>query len=335
MIDKWIPNYIKRNIGYRPKDVLTAQEYNAILNLIIAQGDYNSSWLEYLQNEGIPDAVAEISVEQLQAVLTEVVRQELAALAHQVNNKTSGQLNMPAITILNTGIQKAPWTDLITMLDTKQLKCTFSIATNLIGTSSAYPSLAQVSDLKLAGHDIVAYSTDAAVITDITAETAASSAKQYMLNNQFNSDVFVYPSGNSDDTVTDIVHNYFKYAINIVNNSTITPDGITEYSPASVLGNLAVIKCDDTVDTEVIKGYIDNIETHNKYMILQINTDSEHYDATQLEEVVDYMLTKSSIQYPASISDEMHAIHNTIGNLLDLVDGIAITEVDGEKYINW
>ena len=335
MADKWIPNYIKRNIGYRPKDVLTAQEYNAILNLIIAQGDYNSSWLEYLQEEGIPDAVAEIGIEEIEAVLTEVVRQELNALAHQVNNKTSGQLNAPAVSILNTGIQIAPWQALVYMLEDKHVPCTLSVATNLVGTSTAYPTLEQINTIREHGFDFVAYSTDAATVTDETAAAAANSARQFMDTNSLNNEVFVYPSGNTSDTVATTVHNYFMYAVNIINNATIIPDGITSYAPASVLGNLAVIKCDDTVDTEVIKGYIDNIVEHNKYMILQVDTDSEHFDLNQLEEVVDYMLTKSSIQYPASISAEMHTIHNTIGNLLDLVSGIAITEVDGEKYINW
>lgn len=335
MATKWIPNYIKRNIEYRPKDILTAQEYNAILNLLITQGDYNSSWLDYLQTEAIPEAIAEIGMEEIEQVLTVAVREELEALAHEVNNKTSRQLENPGVTILNTGIQITPWANFASILSTRNLKATYSIATNLIGYSAAYPTLAQLQNIKSLGNDIVAYSTDAAPITENTADTVADAARRYMDTNGFNSEVFIYPSGNSDETVANIVHNYFMYAVNIVNNSVITPDGITAGAPVSVLGNIPVIVCDDTIDTATVKAYIDNVVNTNKYMILQVNTDSEHYDEEQFAEVLDYMLTNSAIHYPATISDEMHTIHNTIGNLLSAVDGIEITEVDGEKYINW
>lgn len=63
---KWIPNYIRRDINYKAHEILTAKEFNALLNLLITQGDYNSSWLEYLQNEGIPQAIADLSGDQIE-----------------------------------------------------------------------------------------------------------------------------------------------------------------------------------------------------------------------------------------------------------------------------
>lgn len=334
MSSKWTPSYIKRNINYRPKDVLTAQEYNAILNLLITQGDYNSSWIEYLQNDAIPEAIAEIGMEAIEAALTEAVREEIDSLAHEVTSKTSVQLNNPAVTILNTGLQAAPWASFATLLESKGLKATYVAATNLVGYT-AYPTLAQLQSMKLAGNDVLAYSTDGATLTTETVDSAASTARNYMELNDLNTEVFVYPNGNSVDAVANAVHNYFMYAVNIASHSVITPDGITAYSPVSVLGNIPVIKCDSTVDFDTLKEYIDNVVTSNKYMILQVDTDDSTYDAELLEDVLDYMLEASSIRYPASISDQMHTIHNTVGNLLNLVSGIAITEVSGEKYINW
>ena len=87
MSDKWIPNYIRRDINYKPRDILTAQEYNAILNLLISQGDYNSSWLEYLQNDAIPEAISEIGEEEIEEVLTQAVREAIDELAASVVNK--------------------------------------------------------------------------------------------------------------------------------------------------------------------------------------------------------------------------------------------------------
>ena len=89
MSTEWIPNFIRRTINYNPHDILSAQEYNAILNLIISQGDYNSAWLEYLQTEGIPDAIRELSIEQITEAITVAVQAELAALSASVSNKTS------------------------------------------------------------------------------------------------------------------------------------------------------------------------------------------------------------------------------------------------------
>lgn len=335
MATKWIPNFIKRTIQYNAKDVLTAQEYNAILNLLITQGDYNSSWLEYLQNDAIPEAIREIGIEEIEEVLTTVVEEEIAALAASTVNKTSEQLNNPMVTILNTGIQWDGIDALNTLLTSKSLKGTYCCATNLVGFSAAYPSLAQLTALDTAGNDIVAYSTDGATMTAAGAATAVDTAYDFMYDNGFNIDSFVYPNGNSIDDVRDAVHSKFHYAVNMLVSGVITPDGILADSPASVLGNLAVVEYDSTVDPDTVKAYVDDIVQHNKYMILKVNTDSENYDAAGLAGILDYIKTKSSIVFPSSITNAMLTIHNTIGNKLELVEGISITEVNGEKYLNW
>lgn len=335
MSTQWIPNYIRREINYKPNDVLSAQEYNAILNLIITQGDYNSSWLQYLQTEGIPDAIENISIEQIQAAITAAVREEIAALTSAVVNKTSKQLNNPMVSILNIGMLNSGIANLKTLLEAKSLNATFVIATNLVGYNSSYPSLAQLNTLKNAGNDIVAYSTDAATITTGTMETVVPAAQQFMHTNGFNEDVFVYPNGNSSDVVRDYVCSLYDYAVNISTEGVIVPDGIIVNSPASVRGNIAVVPFDSTVDIDDIKDIIDDIVEHNKYLILLIDTSSVNYSSENLATVFDYLLTKVDIVYPSSISDAMHTIHATIGNTLATLDGITITEVGGVKYINW
>ena len=163
-----------------------------------------------------------------------------------------------------------------------------------------------------------------------------------MYDNGFDIDSFVYPNGNASNDVRDIVHAKFHYAVNMSVSGVITPDGILVDSPASVLGNLAVIEYDNTVDPDVVKAYVDDIVQHNKYMILKVNTDSANYDAAGLADILDYIKTKSSIVFPSSITNAMLTIHNTIGNRLDTtedrlddINGISVTEVNGEKYLNW
>lgn len=349
MAEQYIPNYIKRKINYNPRDILTAQEYNAILNLIITQGDYNSSWLEYLQNDAIPDAIRDLSIEQIEEALTVAVREELEALSSAVQNKTSDELNYPMFTILNTGLEIDNIESLNTMILEKSLKATYAVATNLIDNSAAYPTLAQLITLKAQGNDIVAYSTDAATVTPETVDSVVNATMSYMNTNGFNTEVFVYPNGNTNNTVRDTVCETYNYGVNILNNGTILPDGLTSDSPSSVLGNIAVINFDNTVDLDVVKAYIDNIVQHNKYMILHINTDSANYNPVSLDVILDYVLSKSGVVYPDSISEALHTIHDTIDNrLLTLehisqtlsnrlaqLSGVTFTEVDGVKYINW
>lgn len=335
MADKWIPNYIKKSIDYKPRDILSAQEYNALLNLIITQGDYNSSWLLYLQNEAIPEAIREIGEEEIAQVLTQAVQEAIAALASSVINKTSAQLNNPMVTILNTGMQLSGIVSLKTLIEAKNLYATYAVATNFVGLSSAYPSLAQLNTLKGLGNDIVAYSTDGSPVTTLTMDTVVPAAHTYMDTNGFNADVFVYPDGNSDVDVQNAVCGTFKYAVNTDDEGAIIPDGILETSPAGILGNLAVIKIDDTIDVDDIKDIIDDAVQYNKYIIFWVNTDSVNYSTEVLGTIIDYVQTKTNIIYPSSITDAMNMIHETIGNSLLKLDGISVTEVNGVKYLNW
>ena len=57
MSTTYTPKYIDRTIDYNPRDILTAQDFNEILNLIISQGNYNSHWLNDLYNLTVHDIV--------------------------------------------------------------------------------------------------------------------------------------------------------------------------------------------------------------------------------------------------------------------------------------
>ena len=335
MADKWIPNYIKREIKYNPRDILSAQEYNAILNLLISQGDYNSSWLEYLQNDALPEAIRDIGMDEIEEVLSTIVREEIDALAAAVVNKTSRQLNNPMFTLLNIGQTVSGIAALRTLLTAKSFKATYAIATNLVGTTSSYSTLGQLNTLKSEGNDIVAYSTDGATVTPSTVESVTQSAYSFMNINDFDKDVFVYPNGNSDTTVRDAVCARFDYAVNMISAGLIDPDGLTAHAPSSLVGNLKVVVCDSTTTLADLKEFVDDAVQYNEYLIMLIDTDSENYDAALLSDILDYTFSKSGIMYPNSIPAAMHEIHETIGNLLEELDGVYITTVNGEKYLNW
>ena len=334
MSTQWIPNYIRRNINYHPKDILTAQEYNAILNLIIAQGDYNSEWLEYLQNDAIPEAIADLSAEAIAQAITVAVQNEIAALTAAVATKTSRQLNNPAITIMNIGSQYSGIADFKTLLDTKSLKATYAIPVNLVG-QTAYPTVAQLTALKTAGNDIVAYGTDGTALTAANASTVVSVCKTFATTNGFNDKVFIYPTGNSIEDVQHAVANEFDFAANVLNVDMLNPTDYPFNAGEDTLFNLPIIKWDNTVDVQDIKDYIDDIVLNNYYMILQVNTDLSSYDPVDFEVILDYIKSKASMLYPVDIQSQMGNIFNTIGNSLALLHGLYLTEQNNELYLNW
>ena len=335
MSTQFVPNYIRRNIDYKPKDILTAQEYNSILNLLIAQGDHNSEWLEYLQNHGIPDAIADISAEEIAEAISIAVQQEIAALTASVINKTSKFLDNPAVTILNVGQQYTGISAFNTLIASKSLKATYAIGTNLVDSSAAYPTLANLNALKTAGNDIVAYSTDAATVTAGTAEANAAAAKAFITTNNFDSNVFIFPNGNNSSDIANIIGTQFKFAANVLNSAIIDPEDYPATASVTEFCDLPIIAWDNTIDVDDIKEYIDYIVLHNKYMILQVNTDSSAYDETYFSQILTYMLTKSGIYYPDNIAEEMGLIEETIGNKLALSEGVYITTESGVKYLNW
>lgn len=334
MSTQWIPNFIRKSMNYKPNEILTAQEYNAILNLLIAQGDYNSEWLQYLQEDAIPEALQDLSAEAIAEAIGQAVQREIASLTASVTNKTSIQLNNPAVTILNVGLQYTGMSDLKTLLDSKNLHATYAAAVNLVGNNSAYPTIAQLLALKNDGNDIVAYGTDGTKLTPATAETVVNTAYNFMQLNGFSTDTFIYPLGNDDADIAQTVASKFNVAANVSNEALVDP----AHYPLTAFDNfydIPIITWNNTVDVEDIKGYIDTIVEENKYMILQINTDLSSYEETKFEQIVDYMLTKSSMEYPASIFSEAYKMMTTIGNRLAILEGVYTTQVDGEKYINW
>ena len=329
---KWIPNYIRRYINYKAHEILTAKEFNALLNLLITQGDYNSSWLEYLQNEGIPQAIADLSEAQIEKALTEAVAAELASLAASVVNKTAAHLNAPTFSFLNLSTQ-ADMSDFRTVMEEYGIRGNFCVATNLIGLSATYPSLLTVQSMRVAGHEILPVGTDGSSFDRLEVneiEDIVANAKAYVQRNIADVDVVVYPGGSNSEEVQQGVSSAYTYAINIASHDKVVHSDLIRFNNLRL--QIPLIYLSANIPLAISKVYIDTAIANNLFCIVAVDTSKTEYDENVLREVLDYLKTQAGISYK-TISTALSDCEETINNQLkDLYDQIAAERV---ARVNW
>ena len=329
---KWIPNYIRRDINYKAHEILTAKEFNALLNLLITQGDYNSSWLEYLQNEGIPQAIADLSGDQIEKALTEAVAAELASLAASVVNKTAAHLNAPTFSFLNLSTQ-ADMSDFRTVMEEYGIRGNFCVATNLIGLSATYPSLLTVQSMRVAGHEILPVGTDGSSFDRLGVneiEDIVANAKAYMQRNIADVDVFVYPGGSNSEDVQQGVSSAYTYAVNIASDDKVVDSDLIRFNNLRLQIPVIYLSANSTLASAQV--YIDAAIANNLFCIVAVDTSKTEYDENALREVLDYLKTQSGIRYK-TISTALSDCEETINNQLkDLYDQITAERV---ARVNW
>ena len=329
---KWIPNYIRRDINYKAHEILTAKEFNALLNLLITQGDYNSSWLEYLQNEGIPQAIADLSGDQIEKALTEAVAAELASLAASVVNKTAAHLNAPTFSFLNLSTQ-ADMSDFRTVMEEYGIRGNFCVATNFIGLSATYPSLLTLQAMRVAGHEILPVGTDGSSFDRLEVneiEDIVANAKAYMQRNIADVDVFVYPGGSNSEAVQQGVSSAYTYAVNIASDDKVVDSDLIRFNNLRLQIPVIYLSVNSTLASA--KVYIDAAIANNLFCIVAVDTSKTEYDENTLREVLDYLKTQAGIRYK-TISTALSDCEETINNQLkDLYDQVAAERV---ARVNW
>lgn len=316
-MDSWIPSYIRKNIQYRPHEVLTAKEFNALLNLLITQGDYNSSWLEYLHKEGIPNAVADLNSEQIEEALKGAVASEIESIAASVVNKTSARLDTPVFAFLNLSMQ----TDMASfqeVVEAFKVPGSFCIATNFVGLSSAYPNLTTLQAMQVAGHEILPLGVDGSpyeTATEDEINEALVLTKEYMRNNLTDVDVFVYPGGTTTQLVVDTVGTHYTYALNTASEQNNLESDELRVGNNRVQIPVVLITATNTLDIAAVKSLIDDTVAHNKCCIIAADTSSITYSEEALVRVIAYITAHAGITC-TTVSDAMQLCANTINNQL-------------------
>lgn len=101
-MSSYSPEYIAELLNYSSGDIITADEFNILLNKLIHQGDHNSAWLDYLDRVGIPAAVAEIAAGDISEYIAEAVSEEIAQLTADSNLKTTGYIDKKYLCVIDT-----------------------------------------------------------------------------------------------------------------------------------------------------------------------------------------------------------------------------------------
>lgn len=86
-------NYNPQFIGNAPHwndgEIVTADELNTILDALVQSSDNSNEWLYWLEQHGIPEAVAEITTGDIEAFIREEVQSELATILAASERKTN------------------------------------------------------------------------------------------------------------------------------------------------------------------------------------------------------------------------------------------------------
>lgn len=86
-------NYNPQFIGNAPHwndgEIVTADELNTILDSLVQSSDNSNEWLYWLEQHGIPEAVAEITTGDIEAFIREEVQSELATILAASERKTN------------------------------------------------------------------------------------------------------------------------------------------------------------------------------------------------------------------------------------------------------
>lgn len=84
------PEYIADKMEYVSGDVITADDFNTIINKLVHQGNNSEEWLEYLDTIGIPAAIADITGEDIQEYIQQAVEEEIQQLTEDSKSRTNG-----------------------------------------------------------------------------------------------------------------------------------------------------------------------------------------------------------------------------------------------------
>ena len=311
----WSPKYIKRELNYRAQDVLSAAEYNSILNLLIAQGDHNSAWLEWLSSEGLKQYFDSLSDTTLSDSVVAKAQELLNSLAAASVNKTSAYLNHPLITIIDEGHTINGTMGFVNALESYGLFGCVSCYGDKVTMGTDSTSVSQLRDLAKRGHTVVYHGYKETPLTEENvADIVSTGIEQLASVYDGNTNNFTYVYNAEDNALNETVR---EHIIANFLNAIGTEKGIND-SDAYNTHWLKVIDLNNTTNEEVFEA-IEFAILHNQWCIIKVCTDPEKYDEAAFSFMLDAVkeATQSSDTLVKNMVDAYVDVQSTINNRID------------------
>lgn len=312
MAQTWIPKFIHKESEYKSQQIVTADDYNAYLNLLIAQGDYNSEWLNWLTTEGIIEQLTDISGEDIQQAIIDAAQDQIDQLVSDSKNKTSAHLNTPVFTFLDSSATTTALTIFKPALTAHSALGCLACYSSLVGSGTPYMTNTDLQAAQIDGFQIVNHGINKSAVTDANVNNVVTTSVAYMNAQGLvgSTDVFAYPVTAPTSTVRENIKSKFTSAIGHV-------PGVID-TDAYDRGYLTVINL-PAESTEVLDTVLEDVLTNNKWCIFRMDTSAENFDVTQLEYVLSILDGEDLITI-TTVSDAAQLAASTINNKIVAVN---------------
>ncbi len=312
---QWIPKFIQKNLAYKSQETVTAADYNAILNLLITQGDYNSEWLEWLTHEGFAEFFKDLNGEDIKQMVVAAASEQLASLAAASANKTSAHLNQPTFTFFDESATTSTLELFKPVLDDYGVVGTVSCYSSLVGAGTPHMAVSDLQALQAYGYAVVNHGTTKEDLTEDTAESVLAQSSAFMRNNNLFSGGSVFAYNNTAEpvygTIATTVLKCYTHAI----GSAIGVNDTDQYAPAW----LRVIPI--TASEEDIREAITETQKHNYWCIFKLDSSVADFDvniAGVLRSVIETILVDDNsriVTVPVAADWSASTINNVIKEL--------------------
>ena len=330
----WVPKFIQKNLAYKPQEVVTAADYNALFNLLITQGDYNSEWLAWLTNEGFAEFFKDLNGEDIKQMVVQAASEQLASLASASANKTSAHLNNPTFTFFDESATKSTLELLKPILDEYGIVGTASCYSSLVGAGNPYMDVIDLQALQAYGYAVVNHGTTKENLTADTVEAVISESAAFMSRNGLvtSDNVFAYNNIEEpeNDTVFTVVSKRYTHGI----GNTVGVNDTDSYNPAW----LCVIPL--TADEQVIRDAIEMTLQHNCWCVFKVDSsvaDFAENIVPVLKGVIETILMDSNariVTAPVAASWSANTINNTIKRLQKGYDTLSAEVTELRNIVN-
>ena len=310
----WIPKFIRKNLAYRQQDIVSASDYNAVLNLLISQGDYNSEWLEWLTSEGLAEFFKDLNGEDIKQMIVQAAEEQIAALASASANKTSAHLNNPTFTIFDESATVSTRQLLKPVLDDYGVPGTVSCYSSLVGMGNPHMAVEDLQMLQANGYAVINHGTDKAALTDDVLESVLSQSSSFMrVHNLITGEgVFAY---NSNSTITEDTHTIVSKTYAHAIGKDIGVNDTDNYAPYW----LKIIPITEGVDA--VRKAVEDTLKHNYWCIFTLDSSEASFETDGIAvlraalELIKNDANAKVITAPVAANLAANTINNTIKQL--------------------